>query len=109
MKNSLCRGLPRPGQHSFDPWYFDSKLGEYRHSCNLYGCNQSEAAKNLVPGGQTEIKNEQAVQGCEHVWGNWKTTSDQMGTYTPPYLYKRSCTKCTAMQMAEELTPAPQN
>lgn len=100
-KKLLCLG--RFEKHSCDTWWLGHHRakGLYYRECVLMGCSFWETAKELVPIGKTEIVGQPAKH--IHRWDFWRTTADQTGLYTPPWLYKRECKNCGARQMAENL------
>ena len=93
--------LERFATHSCYSWWWDAEKESYFHECALMGCSFSETAKRLQVVGKTILVGQKGKH--EHDWDVWKTTADQLGEYTPPWLYERKCKGCKAQQMAENL------
>lgn len=86
--------------HSCYPWQWVSDWKRYYRECSLLGCPFSEMADTLTPVGRTEIVG--GIAGHDHAWTRWESTADRMGSYMPPWLYKRVCA-CGAEHKAENL------
>ncbi len=93
--------LEKFAKHSCYAWCWDKEKKRYFHECALMGCPFSESAKQLRVVGKTTLVGRQSKR--EHEWDIWKTTADQLGEYTPPWLYKRKCKNCAAQQMVEDM------
>jgi hypothetical protein len=94
--------LGRFKQHSCEAWHWNA--GRYYRECSLMGCAFSETAGALVPTGRTETTG--ARSDHSHDWNPWRSTADQFGLYTPPWSYRRTCSGCNVVQIAESLDAA---
>lgn len=104
MSGKMKKKLPCLGRfekHSCHTWWWNREKQLYFHECALMGCSFSETAERLRVVGKVAIVDNRSER--RHDWGAWKTTADQLGEYTPPWLYERKCKNCKAKQMAKNL------
>jgi len=94
----ICNGLLP--EHSFEPWHWDDQKSAYIRECSIASCSAVEVAKNLAPSNFAQILDSTGKplgndrNTCDHIWGQWITTTDQFGLHLDQFRYECTCQIC---------------